>query len=127
MLTRSRKAFTLLELIVVIVILGILALLAIPTFNAVINRAKDSNVENAARSLGREVAALAAFDNVAPTTSYATTAIGDLAGTGVTAVTTGTAGNYLVTKDSRNACLTLGTTVGGAGSVSVLGTATTPC
>ena len=64
MLARSaKKAFTLLELIVVIVILGILALIAIPTFAAVIDRTRASSVQRAAESLGREAVALAAFDS----------------------------------------------------------------
>ena len=61
MLSRSRKAFTLLELIVVIVILGILAALAIPTFASVIKKSKISTAVAAAESVGRNAIAIAAF------------------------------------------------------------------
>lgn len=62
MLTRTRKAFTLLELIVVIVILGILALIAIPTFASVINKSHVATANETAGSVSRDAAALAAFD-----------------------------------------------------------------
>jgi prepilin-type N-terminal cleavage/methylation domain-containing protein len=63
-LTRTRKAFTLLELIVVIVILGVLALIAIPTFQSVITKSKESAAKRSAESIGRNAVALAAFDQV---------------------------------------------------------------
>lgn len=120
MRTRPRKAFTLLELIVVIVILGILAALAIPTFSAVIQKARQSNVDNTAAALGREVAALAAFDNAAPNSnsSYGNTAIGDLP-SGYTAVWDPSPNRIEVTNtaDGVSACLTLGTQPGHPGSV----------
>ena len=55
-----------LELIVVIVILGILSLLAIPSFKAVIGKAKQSTITQLAASIGREVDVLASFDSDAP-------------------------------------------------------------
>jgi hypothetical protein len=85
----------------------------------------DSDVEDAARSLGREAAALAAFDNVPPSATYMESAINDLP-SNITAEETPD-GNYLVTKNGRHACLTLGTTVGSAGTVTRLGDTTTPC
>ena len=139
MWTRTRKAFTILELIVVIVILGILALLAIPTFNAVIGRAKDSNVQSAAASFDRNVRALAAFDEAAPNRGEdVITAAGELfdvsmratAGSGPagaspagnTVGATATTINATVvlvqfTQDDSTVCLTLGTTSGVAGTV----------
>jgi prepilin-type N-terminal cleavage/methylation domain-containing protein len=62
MLSTARKGFTLLELIVVLVILGLLAAVAIPTYNAVINRAAQSTAVQSAEALGRAAVALAAFD-----------------------------------------------------------------
>jgi type IV pilus assembly protein PilA len=66
MFTRTRKAFTLLELIVVIVILGVLALIAIPTYNAVIGKSKVSAAKTTAQALERDALALAAFDQATP-------------------------------------------------------------
>lgn len=51
MFKSSKKAFTLLELIVVVVILGILALVAVPSFTSVIGGARDATVEQSARSV----------------------------------------------------------------------------
>ena len=139
MLTRTRQAFTILELIVVIVILGILALLAIPTFNAVIGRAKDSNVKSAAVSFDRNLRALAAFDEAAPNRGEdVITAAGELfdvsmratAGSGTAGASpagnivgeTATTINATVvrvqfTQDDSTVCLALGTTSGVAGTV----------
>ena len=41
MLNRVKKAFTMVELIVVIVILGVLAALTVPAFTSVINKSKE--------------------------------------------------------------------------------------
>jgi len=57
----KRKAFTLIELIIVIVVLGILATIAIVGYRAVIDRANQSSAENAAKSFDRELGGLAAF------------------------------------------------------------------
>ena len=139
MLTRTRKAFTMLELIVVIVILGILALLAIPTFNAVIGRAKDSNVQAAATSYERNLRALAGFDEAAPNRGTdVITVAGELEGVTMLAtngfdntganpdgntvgVTAGTIKAVVLhvqfTQDGSVVCLTLGTASGVAGTV----------
>ena len=141
MLTRTRKAFTMLELIVVIVILGILALLAIPTFNAVIGRAKDSNVQSAATSYERNLRALAGFDEAKPNRGtdviiaanelngvvmLATDGSGTV-GTGANPKgnTVGTAAGTIkavvthvqFTQDGSVVCLTLSATAGVAGTV----------
>lgn len=84
MLTRTRKAFTLLELIVVIVILGILALIAIPTFASVIDKSHQSSANETVGSVGRDAAALAAFDQKGWSDgTYLATAAGEV-GSGVT-------------------------------------------
>ena len=139
MWTRTRKAFTLLELIVVIVILGILAALAIPTFNAVIDRAKDSNVKSAAASFDRNVRALAVFDQAAPNRGAdVITAAGELSHVSMLATagdgsgganpdgnTVGgtsdtinvTVTHVQFTQDNATVCLTLGTSPGAPGTV----------
>ena len=57
---RNKKAFTLLELIVVLVILGILAALAIPSFNKVQQNSASSVASSTAKSLARDANALGA-------------------------------------------------------------------
>ncbi len=59
---RMRKAFTLLELIVVVVVLGILALVAVPAFSGVIDNSTGSVAENTAKAIARDANALAAFN-----------------------------------------------------------------
>jgi len=81
MMNRTKKAFTLLELIVVVVILGILALVAVPSFAGVINNTRGDVAEQTARSIARDANALAAFNDGSATnqTSNANidTAIGE--------------------------------------------------
>jgi len=67
MMNRSKKAFTLLELIVVVVVLGILALVAVPSFKGVIDNTRGSVAEQTARSIARDANALAAFNTGAAT------------------------------------------------------------
>ena len=74
MLSRSKKAFTLLELIVVIVVLGILAALAIPSFTTVKQKAADKVAFNSAASIYRAASAAAAFNGVAVSYGDITTA-----------------------------------------------------
>ena len=57
----KRKAFTLIELIIVIVVLGILATIAIVGYRAVIDRANGASAEAAAKSFDRQLGAQAAF------------------------------------------------------------------
>jgi prepilin-type N-terminal cleavage/methylation domain-containing protein len=66
----TRKAFTLLELIVVVVVLGILAALAIPSFSTVKQSAADKIAIQSAESIVRNAKALAAFDGAALSDAY---------------------------------------------------------
>jgi len=68
--TDRRKAFTLLELIVVVVVLGILAALAIPSFSTVKQSAADKIAIQSAESVVRNAKALAAFDGAALSDTY---------------------------------------------------------
>ena len=58
---KIRKAFTLIELIVVIVVLGILATIAIVGYRAVIDQTNQRSVEEAARSFDRQLTTMASF------------------------------------------------------------------
>jgi prepilin-type N-terminal cleavage/methylation domain-containing protein len=60
MLNKSKKAFTLLELIVVLVVLGILAALAIPSFAKVQKNAAATVAASTAKSIARDANALGA-------------------------------------------------------------------
>lgn len=62
MINRSRKAFTLLELLVVVVVLGILALVAVPVFRSAIDGTTDSVVEQTALAIAREADSIAMFN-----------------------------------------------------------------
>ena len=58
----KKKAFTMVELIVVIVILGVLAALTVPAFTSVINKSKQEVAVQEASAVAREARAMAAFD-----------------------------------------------------------------
>lgn len=113
---RARKAFTLIELIVVIIIIGILAGLAVVAYQAVINRADDEAGLTTAKSVAREVQALAAFDahstsgaaTDAMLTGYATDAQAD-APSGVTvSFTTGNRGITVQASNGQSYCVVTG-------------------
>jgi prepilin-type N-terminal cleavage/methylation domain-containing protein len=80
MIARSKKAFTLLELIVVVVVLGILAALAIPSFSTVKRTSVEKVAFNSASSILRNAKALAAFDGTAVTEAHIDTAGNETAG-----------------------------------------------
>ena len=84
MLARSKKAFTLLELIVVIVVLGILAALAIPSFTTVKQKAADKVAFNSAASIYRAASAAAAFNGTSASYSDLITASNEIGTTGNT-------------------------------------------
>lgn len=54
---KQRKAFTIVELVIVIAVIAILAAVLIPTFSGVIRRAKVSSDEQTAASLNTYLAA----------------------------------------------------------------------
>ena len=121
MLNRTRKAFTLLELIVVVVVLGILALIAVPTFRSVIDSSAQSVAEQSAGTIARNANAIAAFDGGPTTITHLTTAQNEYTGSGVT-VTVGTSTNVvhvLVASggSTGEACVTLTGTPAIAGIV----------
>jgi prepilin-type N-terminal cleavage/methylation domain-containing protein len=78
---QNRKAFTLLELIVVVVVAGVLAGIAIPTFNAVKTKANEERAVNEAKAFAKEVTALAAFTEAADASSFTADADADTTGT----------------------------------------------
>jgi type IV pilus assembly protein PilA len=121
----GRKAFTLIELIVVIVILGILAAIAVVGFGSVIDKAREDRVVKAAQSFDRAHRALLAFelgDNTGSADSdrvnaaAVTVANNDWSESNVT-VTPGD-GTVLFSQDNKCATLTLSNDVAQAGTVS---------
>ena len=68
-----RRGFTLVEVAVVVVMLGIVAALAVPTYGAVIDRARGESTELAARAYGADVLKYVAIQRqVDPTATAAT-------------------------------------------------------
>jgi prepilin-type N-terminal cleavage/methylation domain-containing protein len=63
MLNRTKKAFTLLELIVVLLVLGILAAIAVPTFATVKENAAERTFQASADAIARNATAIAASSN----------------------------------------------------------------
>ena len=112
MLTRARKGFTLLELIVVLVILGILALIAIPTFSSLINSAAGKSALETAGSLARDANANAAINNSATTIANVAAVTSEVSGATITAVPTATPTGYQVVlagAATGTACVTINT------------------
>jgi type IV pilus assembly protein PilA len=72
MLARTKKAFTLIELIAVVVVLGILAALAVPTFNTVKNNSAKEVVSRSADTIMSNAFALAAFNETGQGVTSAT-------------------------------------------------------
>ena len=123
---RGRKAFTLIELIIVIVIIGILAGIAVVGYQAVIKRSAEAALQQSARAFDKEVVALGAFDQTAPrVAANVNAAVVDLAGNGYTitpaAASTGTPPVIATATVSKGACtltVTFGVTVGAAATLS---------
>lgn len=66
MLSRSRAAFTLLELMVSLVVFAVLVGLAAPTYMSLLKKAQTSAALGEARALGREALTLAGFRGEGP-------------------------------------------------------------
>ena len=122
MLIRTRKAFTLLELVVAIVVLGILAALAVPAFTTVINNSKKSTATESALSISRDAVAIAATNGSAPTSADINSAISETSGTPVAVVSGSNLGEisgnaqavkYTVTGFSTPVCVTMPSVVNG--------------
>jgi type IV pilus assembly protein PilA len=62
MINRTKKAFTLLELIVVLLVLGILAAIAVPTFNTVKTNSVKKTAETNAQAIARNANAISASE-----------------------------------------------------------------
>jgi prepilin-type N-terminal cleavage/methylation domain-containing protein len=77
MLQRVKKAFTLVELIVVVVVLGIIAALAIATFATVRENAACSVALQTAEGIARNANAIASFEGTGTTGDHINTAAGE--------------------------------------------------
>jgi prepilin-type N-terminal cleavage/methylation domain-containing protein len=101
MLNKSKKAFTLLELIVVLVVLGILAALAIPSFAKVQKNAAATVSASTAKSIARDANALGAqnLGSSAGTTENfnVDTAFGEVVAPSNATITNATSGSVVVT------------------------------
>jgi prepilin-type N-terminal cleavage/methylation domain-containing protein len=126
-ITRGRKAFTLIELIVVIVILGILAAIAVVGFGSVIDKARQDRVVKAAQSFDREFRTLLAFetgvdgwndpesDNYVDVDELAASILST--GGASDLASAGNPGYVQFTQDGKYACLTLTADPAQSGSV----------
>ena len=113
MLKRTRKAFTLLELVVAIVVLGILAALAIPSFAQVITNSKQQIANNTALSTARDAVAIAATTGGSAVLANYTTASTENAGVTSVAVSGTVANVAKFTVSGLTVCVTMPTTVNG--------------
>jgi prepilin-type N-terminal cleavage/methylation domain-containing protein len=97
MLNRAKKAFTLLELIVVLLVLGVLAAIAVPTYTTVKTNSVKRSVQSTLEAIDRAGEAAFASDN-----NLGAEAIADAAMEGVA-----TDGNRTVTDEAADASITV--------------------
>ena len=105
-----RKAFTLLELIVVIVVLGVLAALAIPSFSTVKQTSADKVAIASAESIVRSAKTLAAFDGAALNDTYVDASgaeVDEFDGTGNTVTITSGGETAVATIDETSGAITI--------------------
>lgn len=114
MINRTKKAFTLLELIVVLLVLGILAAIAVPTFRTVKENSAIRAVKASAEAVARNADAIAASagDNGDVAQGDLDTAIAE------SGSFTHTAGNLYATKTTGGYEVTCTWTLGSPTSVS---------
>lgn len=104
MINRTKKAFTLLELIVVLLVLGILAAIAVPTFNTVKSNSAKRSAQTTAEGIARNADAIAASSasGAAVTGANLDTAVGEADVEGIGSSWTGAADTAYVTVISGN-------------------------
>lgn len=66
-LSRNKAGFTIVELLIVIVVIGILAAITIVSYNGIVNRAKDTQNQVDAATIGKVATAMYAVDTGYPT------------------------------------------------------------
>jgi prepilin-type N-terminal cleavage/methylation domain-containing protein len=114
---RSKKGFTLLELIAVVVVLSILAALAIPTFSTVKQSAADKVAYRSAENVVRNAEVLAAVDGAALNDTYLDTAGAETDGYN------GTANTITISSGGMTAVATIDATTG---AISISGVSNGP-
>lgn len=96
---RSRKGFTLIELIVVIAVLALLAVIAVPTVSSMVSEAKEAEAAANARTIELAVKAYMADEGLDAMTSGK---LGDaLDAYGIESPITGSSAGYIVGSDGE--------------------------
>ena len=109
---KSRKGFTIVELVIVIAVIAILAGVLIPTFSGVVTKANNSAVLQEARNVYTEMYAIDFADGKLDGLVDGTTAVPQptsYKGTAAYAAADGAVTSFTYTKDSITATLNVGT------------------